>query len=151
MAGIIAERKRPPFRLVGLAPPVFLPFFMSNLEDPRVLFAAERTLLAWNRTSLALMAFGFAIERAGLLMRALLPQAAAQVQPGWALFLGAGLILLGSASAWFSATQYASVLRSLTPAEFPAAYSTKWGFWLNRVLAILGLALAFILSLWHGH
>ncbi|WP_229635499.1 YidH family protein [Pseudomonas syringae] len=40
---------------------------MSDLNDPRVFFAAERTFLAWNRTSLSLMAFGFVVERSGLL------------------------------------------------------------------------------------
>ena len=38
---------------------------MSDLNDPRVLFAAERTLLAWNRTAAGLMAFGFLVDRAG--------------------------------------------------------------------------------------
>jgi len=28
---------------------------MSELNDPRVFFAAERTLLAWNRAALSLM------------------------------------------------------------------------------------------------
>jgi len=41
---------------------------MSDLNDPRVLFAAERTLMAWNRTSISMMAFGFVIERFGIFL-----------------------------------------------------------------------------------
>ncbi|MPZ77370.1 MAG: DUF202 domain-containing protein [Deltaproteobacteria bacterium] len=40
---------------------------MSDLNDPRVFFAADRTLLAWTRTGITLMGFGFVIERFGLL------------------------------------------------------------------------------------
>lgn len=37
-------------------------------HDPRVIFAAERTLLAWIRTGLALMGFGFVVAKFGLFM-----------------------------------------------------------------------------------
>ena len=44
---------------------------MSDLNDPRVFFVAERTLMAWNRTGLTLMAFGFVLERFGLFLHVL--------------------------------------------------------------------------------
>ena len=47
---------------------------MSNLQDPRVLFALERTALAWNRSGLALIAFGFVIEKSNLLVQLVNPE-----------------------------------------------------------------------------
>ena len=38
-------------------------------RDPRVYFAIERTFLAWTRTGLALMTFGFVIARLGLFLK----------------------------------------------------------------------------------
>lgn len=108
---------------------------MSSLEDPRVLFAAERTLLAWNRTSLGLIAFGFLVERAGLLT-------APNVAPSAATFwLGVAFIAVGAMAALYSSRQYAAVIRTLTAKEFPAGYNHRWGMWVNYVVALLGTAL----------
>ena len=49
---------------------------MLNTDaDPRVYFAAERTFLAWLRTGITVMAFGFVVARFGLFLRLLRAQA----------------------------------------------------------------------------
>jgi putative membrane protein len=120
---------------------------MSNLKDPRVLFAAERTLLAWNRTSLALSAFGFMIERSGVLLRVL--GSDSQTAPErFTLFVGLAFILLGAFCAWYSAVQYGAVLRTLASEEIPPGYPLRWGMAVAGLVALLSAVLAVVLGIY---
>ena len=66
-------------------------------EDPRVRLAAERTLLAWIRTGMALMGFGFVVARLGLFLRELAAQRekASDGSPHVSLWIGTALIVAG--------------------------------------------------------
>ena len=116
---------------------------MSDLNDPRVFFAAERTLLAWTRTALALMAFGFAIERFALFVAMMHdPQAvAAQVGDGSSFWIGVALIALGSLAVVLAVVQYRRVLATLKPVEIPDGYMAGLASWSSLAVGAIGIAL----------
>ncbi len=114
---------------------------MSELRDPRVLFAAERTALAWNRTSLALMGFGFVIERFGLFLHFVAGQQPGPLTRGGSFWIGVLFILLGTAAAVASAALYARIVSRLNPDEVPARYPVHAATAANVALALCGLLL----------
>jgi putative membrane protein len=115
---------------------------MSYTADPRVLFAAERTLLAWQRNAIALMGFGFVVERFDLFLQMVEHQPLTGSQRSFSLGLGVMLLLLGAAVALISARQFRQVLRNLAPDVAPPGYWTHAGVLLNLVIALIAVVLA---------
>lgn len=115
---------------------------MSYTADPRVLFAAERTLLAWQRSAIALMGFGFVVERFGLFLQLVTHQSESSGQRSFSLAAGVLLLLLGAAVALISARQFSQVAKNLDPSVVPPGYWTQVGVVLNVIIALLALALA---------
>jgi putative membrane protein len=101
---------------------------MSELNDPRVFFAAERTLLAWNRTSLTLMAFGFMIERFNLFTHMLALHPDTSMEKNFSYWVGLSFILLGALAAAASALQYRRLLPSFKPSEIPDSYRVEYRY-----------------------
>src|SRR5918995_447440 len=92
-------------------------------SDPRVYFAAERTMLAWLRTGIALMAFGFVVARFGLFVRLLQVQAGSLPGHGLSPYLGATLVALGVAAAATGAFQYHRFCKTLPSRDIPTTTS----------------------------
>ncbi len=80
----------------------------STTNDPRVLFAAERTFLAWIRTGLALMGFGFVVARFGIFLQQIMLDRGLEParSSGFSVVLGVCLVAIGVAVFLASAWRY---------------------------------------------
>jgi putative membrane protein len=118
---------------------------MPTPPDPRVLFAAERTLLAWQRSSLAIMAFGFVIERFSLFLAALRHESELPGHHLFSLLVGVALIIVGAGVAIASSISYRGFVKTLPTQDVTSGYSVSLGASINLVIAAAGVALAIYL------
>ena len=120
------------------------------MDDPRVFFAAERTLLAWVRTGLTIMAFGFVVARFGLFLRVLELQQAGNATDVHSHLLsnivGISLVLVGTACMVLGAYQHRSYVSTLPAADVPRSHDPRYPIGLAIFLAVTGLVLAAYLS-----
>jgi putative membrane protein len=121
---------------------------MPDPHDPRVYFAAERTLLAWIRTSLGLMGMGFVVARFGLFLRMVSPSVPGHAYHprGLSAAMGIGLVLLGVACAVSAGVQHQRFARTLSPLERPRSYSMAVSLSLAYAIAVAGAGLAVLLA-----
>lgn len=113
-------------------------------RDPRVALAEERTLLAWLRTGVALMGFGFVVARFGVFLRELAlmhPDEVAGRSSGVSVWFGSGLVVCGVAVNLIAAAQHVRRLRALERGELFRLRST-FGVVVSLLLAAIGLGMA---------
>jgi putative membrane protein len=124
-----------------------------NVSDPRVFFAAERTLLAWLRTGLTVMGLGFVVARFGLFLRllALQPQAiSGQDHSIVSAVLGVLFVIAGAIAILVATAQHQRFVTTLPRSDLPASYSRAFAVVLSTTVGFLGLLLAAYLVVSHA-
>jgi len=115
--------------------------------DLRDSLAAERTFLAWIRTGLALMGFGFVVARFGLFLQQLqvIQHTPSAPSYGLSLWFGTALIALGVVVNLLSAWHHLRLVRELERGGVVHSRPSTQAVMVALFLALVGLAMAIYL------
>lgn len=110
--------------------------------------ANERTLLAWIRTGIALMAFGFAIARFGLFLREVAQAGALRVgavRGAGSAWFGVALVVLGLVTNAAAVVRYANIRRAIEQRR-SGAPSPTLAYVLGVASVVVALVMAVVLA-----
>lgn len=112
--------------------------------------ANERTFLAWVRTAIAVMAFGFIVEKFDLFLQLAAPALAGRALsvPGqkFGNVVGLSLIVVGTAMVAVAAVRFLSTAKYIDSPEAHRGTGSRFDLALAALLVLLGCALFFYLS-----
>jgi len=111
----------------------------------RDFLAAERTFLAWIRTGLAFMALGFVLARFGFFLQefsSMRPNQPA-ISPGYSLWFGTLLILVGVLVSILSLLRYLRLLAMIRSGSGQFSNPSTLAVVVAIFLAVLGLAMSY--------
>lgn len=115
---------------------------MANSTRPTDVLANERTYLAYVRTSLAFIAFGFVVARFALFSRELSALARFDVpKTGVSLYFGIVVVILGIVVGVVGAVRYARADRAIREGR-DAALSPTVAYVGGALLALIGAVVA---------
>jgi putative membrane protein len=122
-------------------------------ETLRLHLATERTLLAWIRTGISLMGFGFAIARFGVFLREIAEAGKVQIRGNDALgsvWAGIALVVLGMLASLGATVRYGLVRGAIDRGEVGAPRAVLV-YAVGGVATLVGLALSILLARSLGH
>lgn len=102
-------------------------------RDPRVYFAAERTLLAWVRSGVGVIGLGFVVARFGLFLRLANPTHPDVGRSELSALLGSVLAIAGGVLTGLAVVQFRLFLRELSAEDLPR---TRFGATIGSLLAL---------------
>jgi len=112
--------------------------------------ANERTFLAWVRTAIAVMAFGFLVEKFDLFLEIAAPSLAGRELsvPGqkFANFVGLSLIIVGTGMVAIAGLRFLQIAKQIDSPQSLPGTGSRLDLALAALLVLLGCALFFYLT-----